>query len=70
MYVFICKYLGIRRGFDCDFILEPMFIDGTVRLPQCGIEFTVSDSKVTEIKNLGDKPMTVKIPTENRVVNI
>ena len=70
MYVFICKYLGIRRGFDCDFILEPMFIDGTVRLSQCGIEFTVSDSKVTKIKNLSDKPMTVKIATENRVVNI
>lgn len=70
MYVFICKYLGIRRGFDCDFVLEPLFSNGTVRLPQCGVEFTVNEHKVTEVKNLGDKSLTVKIPTENRVINI
>ena len=53
MYVFICKYLGIRKGFDCDFVIDPRFENGTVKLEQYGIEYTVKDGKVTEIKNIG-----------------
>lgn len=70
MYVFICKYLGIRHGFDCDYVLEPLFLNGTVRLPQYGIEFTVNDGRISEIKNLGGRPVTVRLAAENRVINI
>ena len=61
MYIFICKYLGIRRGFDCEFILEPLFGSGTVKLPQLGIEYTVTDGKVTDVKNTSEQNLTVKL---------
>lgn len=70
MYVFICKYLGIRRGFDCDFIIDPLFRNGTVKLTQYGIEYSVSDGKITDIKNITDKPLTVKLPAEEKIIKI
>ena len=70
LYVFICRYLGVRRGFDCDIVLEPLFENGTVRLPQYGLAFTVAGGEVTELQNLGDVPLTVRIPNENRLVSV
>lgn len=69
MYVFICKYLGIRRGFDCDFVLEPLFESGTVKLPHYGIEYTVTDGKITDLKNTCDKKLTIKLP-DNKIVQL
>ena len=70
IYVLICLYLGVRRGFDCDLILSPLFQNDSVTLAQHGVAFTVAEGKVTEIRNLGDQPMTVSIPRENRTMTV
>lgn len=63
-YVLITKYLGVKRGFDCDIELSPLFKDGTVKLRQYGIEFSVKDGEITEINNLTDKKLTIKVNGE------
>lgn len=68
IYVFICKYLGLQKGFDCDFVLTPLFKEGTVRMEQYGIEYTVKNQRLTGIKNSGDKDLTVRLPDENKTV--
>ena len=45
-YVLITKYLGVRKGFDEEYIIEPLFKNGRVKLSQLGIEFTVENGKV------------------------
>ena len=52
IYVLICKYLGIRKGFDRDYIIKPLFENGRVRLAPLGIEFEVKNGEVTEITRL------------------
>lgn len=69
MYVFICKYLGIRRGFDCDFVLKPLFDNGTVKLPQLGIEYTVSDGQVSDVKSTCGKKLAVKL-ADDKILQI
>lgn len=70
MYVFICKYLGIRKGFESDFVLEPLFENGTVRLMQYGIEYTVKDGKVTEIKNTDNIKKTIYLPKTKGILEV
>ena len=70
IYVFVCLYLDVRRGFDCDLELSPLFRNGSVTLAQYGVAFTVTEGKVTEIRNLGDRPLTVLLPRENRTVTV
>ena len=70
IYIFVCLYLGVRRGFDCALELSPLFRNGSVTLAQYGVAFTVTEGKVTEIRNLGDKPLTVLLPRENRTVTV
>lgn len=60
-YVLICKYIGVKRGFDCDIELAPLFENGRVLLEQYGIEFEVQSGSVTSVKNLTDKQINVKI---------
>lgn len=70
MYAFICKYLGISRGFDCDFVLKPLFENGRVRLQQIGIEFEVKDGKITEIKNLSGRTLKIKTGNSDTITEI
>ena len=70
IYVLICQYLGVRHGFDCDIVLEPLFENGTVSLPTYGISFTVKDSVVIQLQNLSAAPLTVRIPAEDRIETI
>lgn len=60
-YVLICKYLGVRRGFDCDVELSPLFENGRVLLEQYGIEFEMKEGRAEKIKNLTEKPMSIRI---------
>lgn len=68
-YVLICKYLGVKRGFDCDIELAPLFENGVVLLEQYGIEFEVENCRITAVENLTDKPLSVKIDGEIKVLN-
>lgn len=70
MYVFICKYLGIRKGFDCDFAIDPRFENGTVKLEQYGIEYTVKDGKIAKIKNIGKGKKKIHLPQTDETVEI
>jgi len=70
MYVFICNYLGIRKGFDCDFVIDPRFENGTVKLEQYGIEYTVADGKIAEIKNIGKGKKKIHLPQTDETVEI
>jgi hypothetical protein len=38
-----------------------LFESGTVKLPQLGIEYTVTDGKVTDVKNTSEQNLTVKL---------
>ena len=70
IYVLICQCLGVRRGFDCDIVLEPLFKNGMISLPTYGISFTVKDGVVIGFQNLSASPLTVKVPAENRIETI
>ena len=58
-YVLICKYIGVRRGFNCDIEIEPMFSKGKVILETYGIEFEAEDKKLKSVTNLTSEPITV-----------
>lgn len=65
LYVLICKYFGVTRGFDCDINLNPLFENGSVTLEQYGLSFTVKNSQVTSVKNIGKNEMKIKIAGRN-----
>ena len=52
IYVLICKYLGVRRGFERDFDIKPLFKNGRVKLAPLGIEFEVKNGRVINIINI------------------
>ena len=68
MYVFLCKYLGVRRGFDCDLVLDPLFDTGSVCIGTCCISFDVQAHRITAVRNTGEKDLTVFLPAEGRRV--
>lgn len=70
MYVFFCKYLGIRRGFSEDLVIDPLFEEGCVRLEQYGVEYEVKGSQVVWIRNLGDSELKIRLAGENVVVTV
>ncbi|MGN0519243.1 MAG: hypothetical protein ACI4LB_00735, partial [Candidatus Fimenecus sp.] len=70
IYVFICKYLGVRRGFMEDLIINPLFENGSVTLEQYGIAFMVEKGKVTEIQNIQAKNLKVTLPMHSKTFDI
>ena len=61
LYVLVCQYLGVRRGFDCDLIVNPLIEQGTVTLETCGISYTVEDGTL-ELRNIGVRALSIDLP--------
>lgn len=65
LYVLTCLYLGVRRGFDCDLILNPLFESGKVILENYGIAYSVERGTLT-LENIGTQPLSVDLPRQGR----
>ena len=61
MYVLICHYLGVRRGFDCDLIVNPLIRQGTVMLENYGLSYSVENG-VLELTNISERPLAIDLP--------
>ena len=61
LYVLVCKYLGVKKGFDCDVELNPLFENGKIKIGTYGIEFTVERSEIISVKNLTDRELKIKL---------
>ncbi len=70
LYVLICKYFGVKRGFDCDIELKPLFNNGTIRLETYGIMFTVENGKIISVKNLTDKELKIKFADKESIITL
>jgi len=62
LYVLICHYLGVRRGFDCDLIVNPLIGTGTVTLENYGISYRIQSDGGLELTNIGERELSVALP--------
>jgi len=67
LYVLVCHYLGVRRGFDCDVELRPLIKEGTVTLETYGLSYTISEGKLT-LHNISTRALSVDLPHHNKQV--
>lgn len=58
-YVLICLYCGIKRGFDCDIILNPL-IEGKVYAENYGISFT-NNKDLISLQNITSDDITIHL---------
>jgi len=65
LYVLVCHYLGVRRGFDSDLVLKPLIAQGTVTLESYGISYTVEGEKLT-VQNISRRPLNIDLPNLNK----
>jgi len=68
LYVLICHYLGVRRGFDCDLIVNPLIPEGTVTLETYGLSYLLTKEGRLFLTNLGGCPLSVDLPRLNKRV--
>ncbi|MCL2446971.1 MAG: hypothetical protein FWD06_09430 [Oscillospiraceae bacterium] len=61
LYVLVCHYLGVRRGFDCDLVLKPLIAQGTITLENYGISYSVDDGKLS-LHNISHQPLSIDLP--------
>ncbi|MCL2299754.1 MAG: hypothetical protein FWC27_06360 [Firmicutes bacterium] len=61
LYVLVCCYLGVRRGFDCDLIVNPLIKEGTVTLENYGISYCVTSGGL-ELHNIGRRSLLIDLP--------
>jgi len=69
MYVLVCHYLGVRRGFDCDLVINPLINEGTVTLEQYGISYTVQDGTLT-LHNIRSRTLTIDLPGQSKQITL
>lgn len=69
LYVLVCQYLGVRRGFDCDLVLKPQFAQGTVTLESYGISYTLESDRLT-LQNTSRLPLTIDLPNLGKRVTL
>jgi len=61
LYVLVCHYLGMRHGFDCDLIVNPLIKEGSVTLESYGISYSVAGDGL-EISNIGGRALSIDLP--------
>ncbi|MCC8023687.1 MAG: hypothetical protein LIO46_07960 [Clostridiales bacterium] len=70
LYVLICKYFGVARGFDCDLSVAPLVAGPAhVVLENYGISYTV-DSKEFVLKNIGARPLEIMLPLLEKRISL
>ena len=69
LYVLICHYLGVRRGFDCDLVLKPLIKEGSVTLETYGISYSVCGDTL-ELRNIGERPLLIDLPRWGKQVRL
>ena len=57
----VCLYLGVRRGFDCDLIVNPLIQQGRVTLEHYELSYSVEDGAL-ELNNISGRPLTIDLP--------
>jgi len=62
LYVLICHYLGVRRGFDCDLIVNPLIKQGAVTLENYDLSYHVAEDGALELKNIGECALSIALP--------
>ncbi|MCL2508383.1 MAG: hypothetical protein FWF05_04325 [Oscillospiraceae bacterium] len=62
LYVLVCHYLGVRRGFDCDLVVNPLIREGTVTLDNYGISYRVFENGALEITNTSGRSLLIDLP--------
>lgn len=69
LYVLVCKYLGIRRGFESDLIVDPLLTaSGSVTHEGCGISYTVDESFT--LKNISGAPLCIEMPAFKKTITL
>jgi len=61
LYVLVCLYLGVRRGFDCDLIVNPLIKKGAVTLENYELSYSVENGAL-ELRNISGRPLTIDLP--------
>ena len=69
LYVLVCCYLGVRRGFDCDLVLDPLIEEGTVTLENYGVSYSVTNGAL-KLRNIGQRPLVIDLPRDGRRVTL
>jgi len=69
LYVLVCHYLGVRRGFDCDLIVNPLIKQGTVTLGNYGLSYRVKDGGL-ELHNISTRPLSIDLPRWSKRVTL
>jgi len=67
LYALICLYLGVRPGFDCDLIVNPLIPGGTVTLEAHGLSYRIMDDSL-HLTNLGGRELSVGLPRQQKLV--
>jgi len=70
MYVLICHYLGVRRGFDCDLVVKPLIRQGKVTLENYGLSYCAAENGALELTNISEAPLTIDLPRWNRRITL
>ena len=65
LYVLVCHYLGVRRGFDCDLVVNPLVRKGTITLENYGLSYCVKDDKL-ELRNIGMRTLSIELPRQGK----
>ncbi len=61
LYVLVCHYLGVRRGFECDLTVNPLVAQGAVTLENYGIRYRI-DNGALELANISGRSLIVDLP--------
>ena len=69
LYVLVCHYLGVRRGFDCDLVVNPLFQEGTVALENYGISYRVN-GETLELRNIGQRSLLIDLPRYGQRISL
>jgi len=67
LYVLVCHYLGVRPGFDCDLVVNPLIREGSVTLETYGLSYRVADGSL-HLTNLGGRELSVGLPRQKKLV--
>ncbi|MCL2023720.1 MAG: hypothetical protein FWG82_05050 [Oscillospiraceae bacterium] len=70
LYVLVCCYLGLRRGFDCDLVVAPLVEKGRVRHEGYGIEYTKHSDGSLELLNISGREILVDLPQFGKRVRV
>ena len=61
LYVFICLYLGVRRGFDCDLVVDPLTrTPCAVTLESYGLSYRIGKGDI-ELANIGERRLSLDL---------